>query len=280
MVIDSNRLDVLQAASIFYDDWLRRAVNDANHHNLVLLPDDAAKVAALIDQAGTRVELYTSYLADPGVISSLRSARARGAVVRVLTPPASNNAGLLLAARAGQVRFRDDGAGTVLVIDRQTVLLGSMDLTSSTLSAHRDLGIVLSGRSAATPVDAFFFSEFVRGSALVLAPPRPVQRSHTVVVGTLKATVTVSPLVHAGGEGVIAVSTAAGATVEVNITYPAGSKPAAGTTGAHGRAGRRGNFVYRWLVAGRVKPGVARVLVVVHGRRTVARYSTSFVVAG
>jgi cardiolipin synthase A/B len=275
MVIDGNRLDVVQAASIFYDDWLRRAVNVSDHHNLVLLPDEAARVANLIDQAGARLELYTSSLSDPGVIASLRSVRERGVVVRVLTPPSSNNAGLLgLVGRMGQVRFRDDGAGTLLVRDRRTVLLGSMDLTSSTLTAHRDLGIVLSGHAIATPVDGFFFSEFVRGSVLKLPRPRKVHRAPTVVAGALKATIDVPPVVRVGRQGVITVTTAPRNTVDVAITYAAGSKPAAGTTGARGHAGRRGRFVYRWKPAGHIRAGVAHVRVVVHGRRRVVLYTT------
>src|SRR5205085_826243 len=100
----------------------------------------------VVIDAGDVAVLTTALTADARVIASLRAARARRVVVRVLTPPSSNNAGLLgLVGRMGQVRFRDDGAGTLLVRDRRTVLLGSMDLTSSTLTAHRDLGIVLSG---------------------------------------------------------------------------------------------------------------------------------------
>ena len=82
------------------------------------------------------------------------------------------------------------------------------------------------------------------------------------------------------GSVTIGVSTAPGATVDVAIRYPAGSKPAAGTTGARGQAGRRGHFVYRWILAGHIKGGVAHVLIAVHSRRTVARYTTSFAVAG
>jgi hypothetical protein len=280
MVIDGSRLDVVQAASIFYDDWLRRAVNVSDHHNLVLLPDEAARVANLIDQAGARLELYTSDLSDPGMIASLNSVREHGAVVRVLTPPSSNNAGLLrLVGRTGQVRFRDDGAGTLLVSDRHTVLLGSMDLSSSTLTAHRDLGIMLSGHSIATPVDGFFFSEFVRGSVLKLPPPHKSHRAHTVA-GALKVSVDIPPVVRVGGASVITVTTAPQAAVDVAITYPAGSKPAAGTTGARGHAGSRGRFVYRWIPAGHIRAGVAHVLVIVRSRRTVARYTTRFTVAG
>jgi hypothetical protein len=178
------------------------------------------------------------------------------------------------------VRFRDDGAGTLLVIDRQTILLGSLDLTSGTLSSQRDLGIVLSGRTVATSVDGFFFSEFARGSVLTLPRPHKAHPGHTVVAGALKATIDVPPVVRLGAEGVITVSTAPGAAVDVAISYPAGSKPAAGTTGARGRAGRRGNFVYRWILAGHIKTGMAHVLIGVHSGRAVARYTTRFAVAG
>jgi hypothetical protein len=280
MVVDGNRLDVVQAASIFYDDWLRRAVNVSDHHNLVLLPDEAARVANLIDQAGARLELYTSDLSDPGVMASLNSVREHGVVVRVLTPPSSNNAGLLrLLGRTGQVHFRDDGAGTFLVSDRHTVFLGSMDLSSSTLTAHRDLGIVLSDHSISTPVDGFFFSEFVRGSVLKLPRPHKVHRAHTVARAPKVSVDIVPPVVRVGGTGVITVTTAPRAAVDVAITYPAGSKPATGTTGARGRAGKRGLFVYRWILTGYFRDGEARVGVVVRSRGTVARYTARFTVA-
>jgi cardiolipin synthase A/B len=281
MVIDGNRPDVVQAASIFYDDWLRRAVNVSDHHNLVLLPDEAARVANLIDQAGARLELYTSDLSDPGVIASLNSVRERGVVVRVLTPPGSNNAGLRrLVGRAGQVRFRDDGAGTLLVSDRHTVLLGSMDLSASTLTAHRDLAIVLSDHSISAPVDGFFFSEFARGSVLKLPRPHKAHRAHTVA-GAPKVSVDIVPsVVRVGSASAITVTTVPRARVDVAIRYPAGSKPAAGTSGARGHAGKRGLFVYRWIPAGRIRAGEARVLVVVHSRGTVARYTRRFTVAG
>jgi hypothetical protein len=215
------------------------------------------------------------------VIASLRSVRARGVVVRVLTPPSSNNAGLLrLVGRTGQVRFRDNGAGTLLVSDRHTVLLGSMDLSASTLTAHRDLGLVLSDHSISTPVDGFFFSEFARGSVLKLPPPPKAHRAHPVAGAPRVSVDIVPPAVRVGSASAITVTTVPRARVDVAITYPAGSKPAAGTSGARGHAGQRGLFVYRWIPAGHIRAGEARVLVVVHSRGTVARYTTHFTVAG
>jgi hypothetical protein len=155
-----------------------------------------------------------------------------------------------------------------------------MDLNSGTLTAHRDLGIVLSDHSIATPVDGFFFSEFARGSVLKLPPPHKAHRAHPVAAVPRVSVDIVPPVVRVGSASVITVTTAPRAAVDVAITYPAGSKPAAGTAGARGHAGRRGYFVYRWIPPGHIRPGEARVLVVVRSRGSVARYTTRFTVAG
>jgi len=258
-VIDRDRLDVLQGASLFFDDWLRRPVRLFGH-NLVVLPDSAGTIAAQIDAAGTRVELYTSGLSDPTVLSSLRAARSRGVVARVLTQKSSNNAILRTIAPTGRVRFLDDGRGTVLVIDRRTVLLGSMDLTGGTFKNNRELGVVVTGQAVASLVDASFFASFARGQEL---PPPVVlpKRSRTVTRGNLSVTVTPPSLVRVGGEGLIVVSTAIGARVRVTIAYPPGS--AAATPSGAGRADGHGTFVYRWIVSGGIKPGQALARVTV-----------------
>jgi len=86
----------------------------------------------------------------------------------------------------------------------------------------------------------------------------------------------VSRVVRLGGSGVIIVTTQAGARVEIGIVYPAGSKPANGTTGASGYALKDGTFVYRWIASGSITPGTAVVRVrVLLGRRTGSRV-TSF----
>lgn len=280
LVIDRDRLDVLQAASIFYDDWLRRAVSAFGHH-LVLLPDDASSVAGLIDQAGSRLEVYSSALSDGGILAALGAARARHVVVRLLTPRRGDVAALLRLTPRGEVRFLDDGAGTILVVDRHTVLLGSMDLTPGTLSSSRELGVLLDGQALARAIDSAYFAQFARG---VIPPPpappkRPVKHGPTVTHGRLRVSADISPLVHVDGPGVIVVSTVAGARVTISITYPAGSAPGAGATGKSGYADAAGRFVYRWIASGRLKPGQARVRIVVQGAGTAATYLTSFIVA-
>lgn len=272
LVIDHDRRDVLQGASIFYDDWLRRPVNLFSDH-LVVLPDQAARLSDLISTAGARIELYTSYLSDPGVVSALRDARARGAVVRLLTPRGSNNAALPTLAQRSQVRFRDVGAGTVLVVDRRTVLVGSMDLSANALAKNRELGVILSGPSVASLADSAFFTQFAQGS--ILAPPAPkgLQHGRTVVVGALKVVVTVSPVVRRGGQALLVVTTAPGATVSVTMTYPRGSKPARSAAGFSGHADAHGTFVYRWFVNSGIKTGSAAAHLVVRGRGSVVLYT-------
>lgn len=272
LVIDRDRRDVLQGASIFYDDWLRRPVNLFGDH-LVVLPDQATRLADLIAMAGARVELYTSYLSDSGVVSALHDARGRGVVVRLLTPRGSNNPALLTLAQRSQVRFRDVGAGTILVVDRRTVLVGSMDLSSNTLANNRELGVILSGQSVVSLADSAFFTQFGQGA--ILAPPAPkrLQHGRTVVVGALTVVVTISPVVRQGGQALLVVTTAPGATVSVTMTYPRGSKPARPATAFSGRADTHGTFVYRWFVNSGIKAGGAAAHLVVRGRGSVVLYT-------
>ncbi len=266
-VVDRDRLDALQAASLFYDDWLRRPVRLFGH-NLIVLPDNAAAIAAQINAAGSRVELYTSGISDPTILASLRAARARGVVARVLTKVSSNSTTLRDAVPTRQVRFRDDGGGTVLVIDRRTVILGSMDLSANALKNNRELAVVVGGGDVASLVDRSFFTEFARGQALNPTPVTPVKHGRTAPRGKLTVKPIVPSLVRVGGEGLIVVSTAANARVSVTITYPPGSK--ATTPAASGQADGHGSFVYRWIVPTGIKSGRALARIVAHsGAQTV-----------
>ncbi len=279
VVVDRDRFDVLQAASLFYDDWLRRPVRLFGH-NLLILPDDAARITGLIDGAGSRIELYTSGIADGGVLAALRSARSRGVVVRVLTPQKSNSPALRLVAPFGSIRFRDDGAGTVLVVDRRDVLVGSMDLSGATLTGNRELGVIVRDGAVASAVDTTFFSQFARG--ILLTPPvpvRPVRPGHVTVAGSLAIKVEVSRLVRVGGQGEVIVATAPGARIGVTIVYPSGSKPGPGTTGGSGVADKHGSYIYRWILAGSVKPGQALLRVTARGGGKMSTVSASFPVA-
>ena len=256
--VDRIRIDVLQAASLFYDDWLRRPVTRFSH-NLVILPDEASAIASLIASARLRIELYTSDLADPTLIGALDSARLAGAAVRILTPSGAGRNAILSAAGRGDVRLRDEGAGTLLVVDRRTVLLGSMDLASPTLTGHREMGIIIASTALGAALSRTFFSQFRQGAVLrPPPPPKPVRRT-TRGRGTLILRVDVSPMVKLGGEASVAITTAAGAHVVVSVRYPAGSSPAAGTLGVSGTAVAKGSFIYRWIVSGAVKTGPARV---------------------
>lgn len=278
MVIDRDRTDVLQAASLFYDDWLRRPVAVFSH-NLLILPDSAGALTSLIGGAQSRIEMYTSKLSDPGIIGALRAARDRGAVLRILTPPTSINNGLRTSARTWSLRFRDDGSGTLLMIDRRVLLVGSMDLTSYTLTGHRELGVLFTDRSTVNTVNRAFFSQFNHSIALSLAPVHKPAPKPVTVHGSLPITLTVSPVTRVGGEGVVVVTTVPAAHVKITIAYPRGSKPAAGTTGTDGTADLNGSYTYRWIVSGRIVAGTALVQVAVQrGSRSASATSRITVV--
>jgi len=271
LVIDHDPLDVLQAASLFYDDWLRRPVTLFGH-NLLILPDNAAQIATLIGQAGARVELYTSGALDPGIVAALRAARLRGAVVRVLARTGGDLSALQSLALGTTIRLRNNGPGTVLVIDRRLVLLGSMDLTAATLASHREVGVVFGGPAIVATIDATFFTAYTQG--VVVAPPLapPTRRARTATVGHLSVTTDVPSYVRPGGQSTIVITSAPGVTLTLTISYPGpGGQLSSGSAGYTGVTDRQGSLTYAWSVPSGIPSGQALIRVVARRSGTVVR---------
>jgi len=271
LVIDRDPLDVLQAASIFYDDWLRRPITLFGH-NLLILPDNSARIAALIGQASARVELYTAGALDPGIVAALRAARLRGAVVRVLARTGGDLSALQSLALDTTIRLRDNGPGTILVIDRRLVLLGSMDLTTVTLASHREVGVVFGGPAIVATIDATFFTAFTQG--VVVAPPLapPTRRARTVTVGRLSVTTDVPSYVRPGSQSTIVITSAPGVTLTLTISYPGpGGQLPPGGAGYTGVTDRQGSFTYAWSVPSGIPSGQALIRVVARRSGTVLR---------
>jgi phosphatidylserine/phosphatidylglycerophosphate/cardiolipin synthase-like enzyme len=279
LIVDSDRYDVLQAASLFYDDWLRQPVNHFSHH-LLIFPDDTAALASLVRDARYRIELYTAYLSDTSLVQALYGAHGSGALVRVLTPRQSMNDALVTFGTDGAVRFSDQGSGTILVLDRHTALIGSMDFSGTTMTQHRELGVLIDDPAIVSMLDRSFFKGFDHAIPL---RPRPVgkpEKRNKQPKGSagppLSATVTAQ--VRPGSEGVIVVTTAPSAPVHIAIAYPKGSTPATGTSGTDGVADKKGSFVYRWIVSGAIKAGTATVTVRAGRSPATTKYWTMTVV--
>ncbi len=266
LAFDRDPRDVLQAASLFYDDWLRRPVGSFGH-NLVVVPDNSAEILALIGAASSRVELYTSGALDAGLAATIGQARARGVAVHVVGGPGGDPSQLQTLAGSSHARMANAGSGTVLVVDRVTVLIGSMDLSTATLGGNRELGATLTGPAAASAVDAWFFSLFARGQATFLSPPgaapshatpgaapsrttpgalptaRAGRRTYPVASANLNAVVDVPSLVRSGDHTTVTVTSQP--NVRIGLSF---AVPGVALTRVEGVTDGRGVYTYRWLV--------------------------------
>ena len=151
-VITYDPLKVQEMRTVFDADWDHVAPNLPARPRLVWSPINAREtILALIDGAHTRLNLEQSDLLDEEVVAALVNAARRGVKVRLIRPTPRENedrerANVQRLLRAGaQVRYLDSPYvhAKVIVMDRERALIGSMNLTTTSLDFNRELGIVV-----------------------------------------------------------------------------------------------------------------------------------------
>lgn len=152
-VIFTNPQWVAEMETVFNADWDRVAPQLPSRPYLVWSPVNAREtILALIQSAQESLDLEQADLADDEVADALVAAARRGVKVRLIRPTPSSreedeaaHVRRLLAA-GGAVAFMDSPNvhAKVIVVDRRQVLIGSMNLTMTSLDFNRELGVVLS----------------------------------------------------------------------------------------------------------------------------------------
>ncbi len=143
---------VEEMAAVFQADWDRTAPNIGDPPRLVWSPINAREtILNLIGAAQERLDLEQADFADDEVVDALVQAARAGVKVRLIRPSPSSretdeaaNVQRLLAA-GGEVAYLDSPRvhAKVIVADRRLALIGSMNLTFTSLDLNRELGIVV-----------------------------------------------------------------------------------------------------------------------------------------
>ncbi|WP_457637838.1 phospholipase D-like domain-containing protein [Oceanithermus sp.] len=162
---------VTEIARVFDADWQGKRI-DLSHAHLVWSPDrvikgvregnSREKVLGLINGAQKTLFLEQAGMVDEEVISAIEDAVARGVYVRLVGSPADPKENTYFVP--GAERLRRAGVhlrylpspyvhAKVIVADGNTALLGSINMSQSSLNANRELGAII---TAADEPTAFF----------------------------------------------------------------------------------------------------------------------------
>jgi len=175
---------IAEMKAVFEADWERRTPSLPPDSRLVWSPVNARqKVLALIGSAKDRLDLEHQNLQDRAVVDALVAAAQRGVAVRILmpTPEENERPDVNRIQRAGgDVAFMDVPRvhAKVLVVDRKQALIGSMNLTATSLDLNRELGILIDEPEVLVPLLATMAEDWGRASA---RPPASTPASGTVL---------------------------------------------------------------------------------------------------
>ncbi len=170
---------VQEVAQVFDADW-ERVEPDLSRSLLVWSPvNSRPHIEALVERAQVSLDVEHTSLLDEHILTMLADAAQRGVRVRVITPaildpsewewePVSK-----LAAAGVAIRFLDDPYvhAKAIIVDGQTAMIGSQNLTANSLENNRELGIIFDDPAAVNRLARIFLQDW--NNALPWGGPEP-----------------------------------------------------------------------------------------------------------
>jgi cardiolipin synthase len=132
-----------------YDaDWQHKPVT-VHQADLVWSPDNSReKLLALINSAKETIEIYAESVTDYQIVGAMAAAAHKGVAIKVLTSLATSDSStkqLAYLEKAGAtVRFDKKYIihAKVMIIDGKEALIGSINLTSPSITQNRELSVI------------------------------------------------------------------------------------------------------------------------------------------
>lgn len=147
-VITTAADDVDTISALFEADW--QDMDFTPSGSIVTSPDNSRDVVtALITSATTSIEIYAEVIRDRLVRDQLIAASRDGVLVRILVPTSPSDDDLLiyreLESSGIQVKLLADkySHAKAIIVDGKVALIGSQNLTQTSLTENREVGIVL-----------------------------------------------------------------------------------------------------------------------------------------
>ena len=166
--ISEDKAVVEEVTQVFDADWERREP-DLSQALLVWSPiNSRSRITALIDGAGTTLDLYQASVLDDELNERLLAAVKRGVQVRLVMSPPSDSSDPdfpelnVLQAGGVQVRVLEEPYihAKTLLADGKTAFVGSENFTKSSLELNRELGIVFDDAAAVNRLAGAFLQDW------------------------------------------------------------------------------------------------------------------------
>jgi cardiolipin synthase len=134
LVITHDPAVVSDLRRLWVADCGRLPMPDDLAERLIIGPERARRqFTALIDEARTSIRLIDAKLSDPDLVSLLNAKRAAGMMIEIFS-----------AKQLGQLKSH----GKIMLIDDETVVVGSLALAALSLDFRREVAIVVTEASA------------------------------------------------------------------------------------------------------------------------------------
>jgi cardiolipin synthase len=145
-ISDPSALKEIEA--VFDADWHHQAIS-VHNPNLIWSPDNSReKLLALIHQAHHDIKVYAENITDYEMVGALANAARNGVHVKILTSNESNKASgkkfQYLEKAGALIRISKNLIihAKVFLIDNQTIVLGSINMTKPSINDNRELAVI------------------------------------------------------------------------------------------------------------------------------------------
>ncbi len=169
-VEDRDPQDVADAAAVFAADWAGTTPTLSCSRLVVTPGDSRLRIQTLIASATTSLDLALYYLSDTAIRAAVLTAKNRGIAVRVLLAatnemPENGATATTLSAAGVPVRTLANPVlhAKVIIADGQRALVGSNNMSITSLRDNRELGVILHEPAAVGAVVAQFGTDWNAG---------------------------------------------------------------------------------------------------------------------
>ncbi len=164
--------DVAKLVELFDNDWTRKGT-DLTCTRLLISPiNSRPRLLALIDSAKSTLVVHSMQFADTDVRKAVANRKKAGVDVRVLVAdPAwvdtNNEAAAFLKAEGIPIRYLVAPAVHTkdIVVDGKTAYLGSINLSMTSISQNREVGLIFSDASEVSKLTGAFEKDWATASS-------------------------------------------------------------------------------------------------------------------